>query len=181
MARRPQADNIRTQLARLGDTLFRADRIEIHMDSNWFVPSSLLAEMRREAVERLMADKRIRYQREIVRWKEKQKESAGVTFGTTHLTYLGNVANNKARQFYKEHGIQQVDPAFELAPTLEEPLMFTKHCLRYSMGWCPIHQKGRSPYREPYYLIYKETRLRLQFDCKNCQMLVWAEKKGERS
>ena len=32
-----------------------------------------------------------------------------------------------------------------------------------------------------YYLIYKETRLRLQFDCKNCQMLVWAEKKGERS
>ena len=53
--------------------------------------------------------------------------------------------------------------------------MFTKHCLRYSMGWCPTYQKQKSPYKEPYLLRYKETLLRLRFDCKNCQMLIYAE------
>ena len=53
--------------------------------------------------------------------------------------------------------------------------MFTKHCLRYSMGWCPTYQKKKSPYKEPYYLLYKETRLRLHFDCKHCQMQVIQE------
>ena len=53
--------------------------------------------------------------------------------------------------------------------------MFCRHCLRYSMGWCPVHQKGRSPYREPYYLASSDgRRFRLEFDCKNCQMKVLA-------
>ena len=54
-------------------------------------------------------------------------------------------------------------------------LMFCKHCLRYSMGWCPIHQRVRSPYKEPYYLVSNDgKRFRLEFDCKNCQMKVKA-------
>ena len=69
--------------------------------------------------------------------------------------------------------VEQIDPAFELSPRKDVPLMFTKHCLRYSMGWCPTYQKDKSPYKEPYYLLYKDTRLRLQFDCKHCQMLVF--------
>ena len=51
--------------------------------------------------------------------------------------------------------------------------MFTKHCLRYSMGWCPNRQKGKSPFKEPYYLQYKDTLLRLKFDCAACQMLLF--------
>lgn len=41
------------------------------------------------------------------------------------------------------------------------------------MGWCPIHQRVRSPYKEPYYLVSNDgKRFRLEFDCKNCQMKV---------
>ena len=59
----------------------------------------------------------------------------------------------------------------------EAVLMFCKHCLRYSMGWCPSWHKVRSPYREPYYLVSSDNRrFRLEFDCKNCQMKVYAEK-----
>lgn len=51
--------------------------------------------------------------------------------------------------------------------------MFCKHCLRYSMGWCPVHHKVKSPYREPYYLVSTDgRRFRLDFDCKVCQMKV---------
>ena len=71
------------------------------------------------------------------------------------------------------YGVQRIEPAFERRPVEEAVLMFCKHCLRYSMGWCPVHQKGRSPYQEPYYLVSSDgRRFRLDFDCRQCQMKV---------
>ena len=142
--------------------------MEVALSESWFVPSSLLAEMRREGVERLLAAKRIRYQRE-----ERRLTPTDAPYPEKRLTYLGNVANSQAEAFYRAHGVEQVEPAFEQQPRTEVPLMFTKHCLRYSMGWCPTRQKGKSPYKEPYYLQYKDTLLRLRFDCAACQMLIF--------
>lgn len=171
-ARREQADNIRTQLSKLGNTPFECMEVAVNMSDNWFVPSSLLAEMRRRAVEELLVVRRARYARELAKPLHPVKE---VPFPERQLTYLGNVSNRKAEAFYRQHGVEEMAPAFELAPRRDVPLMFTKHCLRYSMGWCPTYQKSKSPYKEPYYLVYKDTRLRLKFDCKNCQMQVFAE------
>ena len=172
LAEKEQTDNIRVQLAKLGNTLFEAEKIEVNLTDNWFVPSSLLADMRREAVNLLLSDRRIRYPREL---SQKPDSVAKPLFPQQQLTYLGNVANTRARSFYQEHGVKTIDPAFELKAPDHVPLMFSKHCLRYSMGWCPTYQKKKSPFREPYYLLYKEVRLRLMFDCKHCQMLVLKE------
>lgn len=172
LAEKEQTDNIRVQLAKLGNTLFEAEKIEVNLTDNWFVPSSLLADMRREAVNLLLSDRRIRYPRELSR---KPDSVAKPLFPQQQLTYLGNVANTRACSFYQEHGVKTIDPAFELKAPDHVPLMFSKHCLRYSMGWCPTYQKKKSPFREPYYLLYKEVRLRLMFDCKHCQMLVLKE------
>lgn len=170
LARREQQDNIWTQLSKLGNTPFEASEVVVGLSENWFVPSSLLADMRRRGVEKLLEVRRARYPRETVK---RVRPSEPIPFPERSLTYLGNVANGKARSFYQDHGVEQVDPAFELSPRKDVPLMFTKHCLRYSMGWCPTYQKNKSPYKEPYYLLYKDTCLRLQFDCKHCQMLVF--------
>ena len=170
LARRERQDNIRTQLSKLGNTPFEASKVVVGLSENWFVPSSLLADMRRRGVEKLLEARRARYPRETVK---RVQPSVSIPFPERQLTYLGNVANGKARSFYQDHGVEQIDPAFELSPRKDVPLMFTKHCLRYSMGWCPTYQKDKSPYKEPYYLLYKDTRLRLQFDCKHCQMLVF--------
>lgn len=172
LAEKEQTDNIRVQLAKLGNTLFEAEKIEVNLTDNRFVPSSLLADMRREAVNLLLSDRRIRYPRELSR---KPDSVAKPLFPQQQLTYLGNVANTRACSFYQEHGVKTIDPAFELKAPDHVPLMFSKHCLRYSMGWCPTYQKKKSPFREPYYLLYKEVRLRLMFDCKHCQMLVLKE------
>ena len=170
LARRERQDNIRTQLSKLGNTPFEASKVVVGLSENWFVPSSLLADMRRRGVEKLLEVRRARYPRETVK---RVRLSEPKPFPERSLTYLGNVANGKARSFYQDHGVEQIDPAFELSPRKDVPLMFTKHCLRYSMGWCPTYQKDKSPYKEPYYLLYKDTCLRLQFDCKHCQMLVF--------
>ncbi len=171
-ARREQQDNIRTQLSKLGNTPFEASEVVVGLSENWFVPSSLLADMRRAGVEKLLEARRARYPREIAK---RVQPSEAMPFPERQLTYLGNVANGKARSFYQDHGVERIDPAFELSPRKDVPLMFTKHCLRYSMGWCPTYQKNKSPYKEPYYLLYKDTRLRLRFDCKHCRMEVLVE------
>ena len=167
-ARVEQTGNIRTQLSKLGGTPFEATKIDVRLSGRWFVPSSLLAEMRREGIERLLAVRRVRYRRELAR----VDRTSTIPYPERTLTYLGNVSNSLAEAFYRQHGVERVEKAFELSPRTGVPLMFTKHCLRYSMGWCPVHQKGQSPYKEPYYLRYKDTLLRLRFRCDECRMEI---------
>lgn len=172
LARTPQTDNIKAQLAKLGNTPFDVERIDVELRDNWFIPSSQLAELRREAVEQLLAARRMNYRQEIVSMPETHHP-----FPQTELTYLGNVMNEGAARFYRHHGVAKMAPAFEKQPATDAVLMFCKHCLRYSMGWCPVHQRGKSPFREPYYLVSSDgKRFRLEFDCKFCQMKVLAVK-----
>ena len=167
-ARTPQEENLKTQLAKFGNTPFEAVRIDIDFAGNWFLPASVLADFRRQAVEKLISARRINYRRELFVLKP-----TAHAFPQSTLTYLGNVMNAQAVSFYAGHGVASIAPAFERAPAEKAVLMFCKHCLRYSMGWCPVHQRERSPYREPYYLVSTDgKRLRLEFDCKNCQMKV---------
>ncbi|MDH6305796.1 collagenase-like PrtC family protease [Parabacteroides sp. PF5-5] len=169
LARKEQETNIKEQLSRLGNTPFRADEMIVSMSDNWFVPSSLLSEMRRKAVEKLILNRGIRYRREL----RKPLAEEALAYPEQELTYLGNVSNSQAEAFYRQHGVESVAPAFELSPQEDVPLMFTKHCLRYSMGWCPKFHKQASLYKEPFYLLYKDTPLRLEFDCKNCRMVIY--------
>lgn len=167
-ARTPQKENLKTQLAKFGNTPFEAVRIDIDFAGNWFLPASVLADFRRQAVEKLISARRINYRRELFVLKP-----TAHAFPQSTLTYLGNVMNAQAVSFYAGHGVASIAPAFERAPAEKAVLMFCKHCLRYSMGWCPVHQRERSPYREPYYLVSTDgKRFRLEFDCKNCQMKV---------
>ena len=167
-ARTPQEENLKTQLAKFGNTPFEAVRIDIDFAGNWFLPASVLADFRRQAVEKLISARRINYRRKLFVLKP-----TAHAFPQSTLTYLGNVMNAQAVSFYAGHGVASIAPAFERAPAEKAVLMFCKHCLRYSMGWCPVHQRERSPYREPYYLVSTDgKRFRLEFDCKNCQMKV---------
>ncbi len=172
LAKRDQEENMRTQLAKLGGTAFAAQTVTIAMEQNWFMPSSVLADMRRQAIEQLEQLRCTTYKREA-KGTATPNLSAPLN---TELTYLGNVYNAKAKQFYAQRGVTQIAPAFEVESIKDVPLMFTKHCLRYSMGWCPTYQTEKSPYKEPFFLMYKDTRIRLQFDCKNCQMLLFYDK-----
>ena len=169
-ARTPQADNLKNQLAKLGNTPFEAERIDIDFSENWFIPASVLSELRRQLVEQLIIARKVNYSRELAVWKPTTH-----TFPQQTLSYLSNVMNTRAASFYQDHGVKEVEPAYEKQPVEAAVLMFCKHCLRYSMGWCPIHQRERSPYKEPYYLVGTDgKKFRLSFDCKNCQMKVSA-------
>lgn len=169
-ARSPQEENLKKQLGKLGNTPFDAERIDINLSDNWFIPSSEVAEMRRQAIDKLLEARTMNYPYERVLMKE-----TAHAFPAKELTYLGNVMNREAFSFYRTHGVGRIAPAFEKEAPQQAVLMFCKHCLRYSMGWCPVHHKVRSTFKEPYYLVSGDSRkFQLQFDCKNCQMKVLA-------
>ena len=172
LARTPQTENIKNQLGKLGNTPFEVERIDVDFTDNWFLPSSVIAEARREAVEKLLAARRMNYHQEVATMPKTDH-----AFPQSELTYLGNVMNEGSASFYRQHGVSKIAPAFEKRPAQDAVLMFCKHCLRYSMGWCSVRHKEKSPFREPYYLVSGDgKRFRLEFDCKHCQMKVVAVK-----
>ncbi|MDH6342861.1 collagenase-like PrtC family protease [Parabacteroides sp. PFB2-12] len=172
-ARSDQRKNIETQLTKLGNTPFEARDVRVSLTKNWFIPSSVLNEMRRQLVDRLLMARRMRYP--ALSARPIMRRNSAVAYPQTTLSYQGNVYNEKAASFYALHGVEAIEPAFEKENKKEVPLMFTKHCLRYSLGWCPVWQKKASPYQEPYFLVYKGNRLRLAFDCKACEMKVFLD------
>ena len=169
-ARSPQKDNIITQLRKWGNTPFEVGNIAVEMNDNWFVPSSLLSDMRRTLCDKLLETCKERNRRADMPLNEKN-----VPFVAEKLDYKGNVSNRLAQSFYESHNVKELSPAFEVEPVDKATVMFCKHCIRQSMGWCS--KKGtRMPYAEPLYLVSADgRRFRLAFDCKECQMRVVAE------
>ncbi|OAV69777.1 putative protease yhbU precursor [Bacteroidales bacterium Barb6XT] len=172
-AQREQEENIRTQLSKLGNTPFEASEVSISLTANYFIPSSLLTEMRRAGVEKLLSNRKTRFRPN----QAKQQPDTPPPYPDKHLTYLSNVSNSLAASFYRSCGAVCVEPAFELSPRTDVPLMFTKHCLRYSLGCCPSRpQKEKPPYyKGDLYLLHKGNRLRLAFDCRRCECILQSE------
>ena len=175
LARTEQRAGIENQLSKLGGTILVAKEIEVRFTENWFIPSSVVADMRRaavEAYERMLKATWPTYvtprkvDAKALRWGEGEGKKPA-------LTYLANVGNQKAKAFYQECGVEEIAPAYELSAPRDAVLMFCRHCLRYAMGWCPRNGGVRSPYREPYTLVSADgRRFALEFDCKQCIMTV---------
>ncbi|MDP4239633.1 MAG: U32 family peptidase [Bacteroidota bacterium] len=166
-AQKPEAvtDNIKNQLSKLGNTIYEAKDISIQLDSPWFFPASQLSDWRRQAAEKL--DK----VREEAYLRVPKREGRPADFPTKQLTYLGNVTNKQAETFYREHGVEEINPGFEVKAEEDVPLMFCKHCIKFAMGWCP-KEGYKATFKEPLYLKNNNQLYELTFDCKNCEMRI---------
>lgn len=172
VARTSQGDNIVAQLKKWGNTPFEVGNTELALSDNWFVPSSLLGEMRRNLCTALTEKLQSSEGRETM-----PAMNSAALCNVENIDYGGNVANSLARAFYMEHGVKEVAPAFEVQPVEGALLMTCKHCIRYSLGWCS-RLGDRLPYKEPLFLVAGDgRRFRLHFNCRDCVMYVTADKK----
>ena len=165
IARKNQLENIRTQLSKLGNTIFELSGLQVDFSENWFIPSSYLSELRRKTIETLTAART-----EIRPVNHVKILLTTHPFPKKYLDYQGNVSNRRAEEFYKLHGVSQTNPAFEISPPPDVPLMLTKHCILYSLGYCC--KLVRQHFQPPLYLLSNQIRLKLAFDCQNCEMFI---------
>lgn len=165
--------SIREQLAKLGNTLFYSQHIDVTLEQAWFIPVSALNALRRQAVEALEAARINDYQRPL-----RHQAVGNPAFPQENLSYLGNVYNHAAENFYRMHGVDDIAPAYELNQEADEvSLMITKHCLRYTQNMCPKEVKGLKP--DPLVLEMGNDIFRLKFDCKRCEMHVLGKLKSK--
>ena len=169
-ARTPQIENQKAQLSRLGDTCFEARSVDVLCSKEYFLPASLLADLRRETVDRMMLVRRLSYR------PSRRREEGSALYPVSELDYLGNVSNASARAYYHANGVKKIAPAYECEPVEGVALMFTRFCLKRQWGRCPrenVRPQGGSVWKEPLFLQYRDTLLRLEFDCRLCQMCLY--------
>ena len=163
---------LRENLAKLGGTIFQPLAISLNLSQPWFVPVSAINALRRNALETLEAKRRKAFER------LPRAAAIPATYPEDSLSYLGNVFNSRARDFYARHGVKLIAAAYESHEEEGEvSLMITKHCVRYSLSLCPkqtigvtgVHGTVRA---EPMSLINGSEKLTLRFDCKACEMHV---------
>lgn len=173
VAQKSQRENIIRQLTKLGNTAYACRTIDLDDDFQWFVPSSLLTEMRREAVALPMPNTNTA--QATPHFGINPSEAVGtLPFNPSQPSYLLNASNRLAVEFYKGQGVRSVR-SFELDRTHPSGsvLMQCRFCLRHALGFCVAHGGRRPLWKEPLSLRLPDGRtFPLQFDCKQCQMLV---------
>ena len=178
-ANRPQEENIRKQLSRLGGTVFEAKEITIEESAKGlFVPSSVLAQLRRDAVDaypKALHDYHVNNETTV----DNHVDGAPVEYWSPEYKkhpYLYNVSNHAARAFYEQHGMEDVSPALETKEPKDPVVMQCRYCIRYELGFC-VRRGGRKPeWHEPLHLRLGDGRgFRLDFRCDECQMNLVAE------
>ena len=161
LAQKSPRENIVRQLSKFGDTIYECTEVDVPEDFNFFIPNSVLSDMRRRLIEKL-ADSQSHSHHPI---HPKETSHPGYPY-----PYLYNISNHLAQRFY---GVDDLT-AYELKGG-EGPLMQCRHCIRYSLGYCVKNGGQRPSWREPLSLVLGDgRRFRLEFDCKNCQMNVFA-------
>lgn len=168
-AQKDQTEQIKAQLSKLGNTIYEAGKVRIDFQQAWFLPASLLSNLRRDLVEALLLQRKESYPMAVRRQVKEQR-----TYPQKELSYLGNVSNTLAKEAYRQHGVEKIGDAYEISAQAHVPLMFTKHCLKYSLGYCPKEPGNlHALIKEPLYLLSQQGRLELEFDCKACEMRVY--------
>ena len=164
------------QLSKLGNTPFVASTIVDETQGRYFLPAGTLNQLRREAVDRLIA-LRIAHHHP----SDSPYSDSGAPYPTDTLDYRANVINDKAESFYKQHGVKKIERGLEQTEDYDDKsLMTTKYCLRYELGCCLQGKNSSKPQLDikptaTLLLRNNDRRFRLQFDCRNCQMLIYKE------
>ena len=175
---------VREQLSKSGETIFEVREVTVNgVALMRFVPVSMLAEMRREGLARLAAE-----HEKIVPERRSAVEEMSVKFPRTKITACENVVNRLAERFYRDHGVEEIEPGLELHSSMAgEVVMRSRYCIRRELNACSaispteprqspqvVQDKamGVNKYRGDLFLERGGVRYRLGFECAKCEMTI---------
>lgn len=171
-------DNIRKQVSKLKDTPYLLKEIDIDCKKLPFIPISVLNNVRRELIESLNKKREEKNIPEEVYREDALKIYTEDSKPKTEATYKENILNKKAEEFYKKHGVIQTEEAIEalvfdgqhIKPDTE--LMVCKHCIRFELNQCFKYDTLDEDFKQDLYLVNRDKRFLLKFDCENCRMHI---------
>lgn len=183
-AQKSQVDNIKRQISKFGNTIFTVEDVIVEPTNfPWFIPNSILAEIRRQATDELMGrlSEMSENQKDTKTKDQAQQlpDNGKVSFhsiSSYQHPYMYNIANRLAHSFYEQEGMSDITPAFEIRKPSSPLVMQCRYCLRHELGQCKKSHKQSGLLKEPLHLRLADGRtFRLEFDCKKCQMNIYAD------
>ncbi|MCM1319027.1 MAG: U32 family peptidase [Muribaculaceae bacterium] len=156
---------------KLGDTIYELRAFDNHLLPSSFIPASVLTDLRRRLLTALDSVARATFTRPL-----REKENINYLYPASELTFADNVANEKAVEFYRSHGVNKIEPAMETIGDFRDVaggvvLMTTRHCILRELGMCK--RESKQPLKEPLILTNPGgAAFNLTFDCKACEMHV---------
>lgn len=183
-AQKSQVDNIKRQISKFGNTIFTVEDVIVEpTDFPWFIPNSILAEIRRQATDELMGRlSEMSENQKDTKTKDQAQQLPDNGKGSFHSIssyqhpYMYNIANRLAHSFYEQEGMSDITPAFEIRKPSSPLVMQCRYCLRHELGQCKKSHKQSGLLKEPLHLRLADGRtFRLEFDCKKCQMNIYAD------
>ena len=159
-------NTISTQLQKTGNSIFRCIDFKLATADVYFFPVSVLKELKRGLFEKMIE---IREANRVVRKGGIIKNN--VSYPQSVLDYSGNVLNEKARRFYKRHGVETIEPAAESGVDMAGKIvMSTKYCIRRELGLCQGQLRQEA---EPMFLEDGQGRgFEIRFRCGDCGMEI---------
>ncbi len=163
---------LRRQLSRSGDTIFEVRDITI--ENLGFVPMSVVAELRREALYALELNRLAEHNFGLIATSIKDAEARcerKAQYPSKVLTPQDNVTNHLAKEFYAECGVEEIAEGLDCRPsTAGEQVIISDYCIRREIGECLLE---RPRLKGDLYLVRGTKKYRLCFDCKKCQMRIF--------
>lgn len=165
--------NMVAQLSKAGTSMFEIKSIDITCENVYFFRISALNEIRRNLFEQ---HEKLRI--ETFKRKDVTRDKNNAIFPKKEVGFSENISNQKAIEFYKEHGVEKFEKALEISPLKDDHLlMTTRYCIKYELGYCEKFQHAKNNPPDPLFLEDQNRRYQLKFDCKNCLMQVILDKK----
>lgn len=166
-------EQIETQLSSTGNTPYRAARLTIHPRNPGFLAVSTLNGIRRDVLKALTRIRLEKYPYRIM-----QLTPNNTPYCEKILDFRANVLNEHARRFYKRHGVENIESAFEtFSRKIGKTVMTTRYCIKHQLDLCPKYGQSNYSLKEPLRMSDKHHTYRLEFDCQECRMFVIFEGK----
>lgn len=159
--------SVKEHLTKLGQTDFECKNIYVGTQNSYFIQPKLLNQLRREIVDKLLAERAARYPK--LKKTEPQEPNP---YPEKQLNFNGNILNRKGAEYLKKHGADVLEPAAESGLDMRGRKIFTgKYCLKYQLGLCASENKSRT-----YYLVNEQKdRLAVRSNCDTCEMEIYLE------
>ncbi|NCB19929.1 MAG: U32 family peptidase [Bacteroidia bacterium] len=168
-------DSIKAQLGKISD-IYTFEVREIKADLLPFFPISVLNNARRALAGELNGKRGERIERERTEAGKEasllRKKAVRRICVPEELDYRYNISNSFSEELYKALGARSADKAYEISGPSSVELMRCKYCIRHELGICLKDEEGKKT-AGPLFLENNGKKYRLQFDCKNCEMVIF--------
>lgn len=159
-------EKLLNQIAALGQTPFYLKSFTNNTKEKYFFPNSYINSLRRKACESLER-KRI----EENKPQPKEFKPNNYPYFQTKLDYRANIINQKAIEFFKRHGVEEIEKGLDETLNFENKEIFTsRHCILFQLGYCKLKNNLPKDYNQPLYLKDNKNTYQITFDCQECLM-----------